>query len=328
MSESSSRPAATWALLDERAGNRAQCLGVARALGFPFEIRELEYARAAVVPNPLLGASFRGLSKRARRRLQPPWPELVIAAGRRTAPVARAVRRASAAFIVQIMFPGVAGSDDFALIAVPRHDRIRERANVIRMTGAPHELTRAGLEEAAGRWRARLEHLPRPRIALIVGGSTRRRVFSSDMAAELGGLSAAIARESGGSLMVTTSRRTGRAAAALIEACDAPRHVHRWEDGGENPYVAYLGLADAVVVGGDSVSMCSEACVSPAPVYIFAPATLITPKHARFHAELFEGGYARPLTDRLEHWSHAPLDAAGEVAAEIKRRLSAWRAAR
>ncbi|MDP6805042.1 MAG: mitochondrial fission ELM1 family protein [Rhodospirillales bacterium] len=328
MSEATAQPSATWALLDERAGNRAQCLGIARALGFLFEARELEYTRAAAVPNPLLGASFRGLSKRARARLKPPWPELVIAAGRRTAPVARAIRRASGAFIVQIMFPGVAGSDDFSLIAVPRHDRIRERANVIRMTGAPHELTRAGLEEAAQRWRARLEHLPRPRIALIVGGSTRRRTFSPDMAAELGGLSATMARESGGSLMVTTSRRTGRAAAALIEACDAPRHVHRWGDSGENPYVAYLGLADAVVVTGDSVSMCSEACVAPAPVYIYAPATVITPKHARFHAELFERGYARPLTDRLEHWSHAPLDAAGEVAAEIKRRLSAWRQAR
>ena len=170
--------------------------------------------------------------------------------------------------------------------------------------------------------------MSRPRIALIVGGTTRRRVFSPAMAAELGGLSATMARESGGSLMITTSRRTGRAAAALIEACDAPRHVHRWGDGGENPYVAYLGLADAVVVTGDSVSMCSEACVSPAPVYIYAPASLVTPKHARFHGALYEGGYARPLSARLEHWSHAPLDAAGEVAAEIKRRLSAWRAAR
>ncbi len=149
------------------------------------------------------------------------------------------------------------------------------------------------------------------------------------MARDLGARASKMALLAGGSLLVTTSRRTGDAAEALIDAVSAPAHVHRWQDGGgeDNPYHGYLALADGVIVTGDSVSMCSEACAGTGPVHIFAPRGLITPKHARLHAGLYEQGYARPLVaaadsaDGFETWSHPPLNPAREVAAEIRKRL-------
>ncbi|MDP6788317.1 MAG: mitochondrial fission ELM1 family protein [Rhodospirillales bacterium] len=317
-------PPAVWLLIDDRAGNRGQCLGVAEALGLDFRVRDIEYSTLGGLPNGLIGASFAALTGPSRVGLAPPWPDLLIAAGRRTAPVARAIKRRNrgATFLAQIMDPGSPGAADFDLIAQPTHDGGPRRPNGISIIGAPHLVTADRLAEAADQWRGRFEPLARPWIALIVGGSTRRRPFTDEAARRLGRLASAMAREAGGSLLVSTSRRTGAAEEPLLAAIDAPHRIHRWGEAGDNPYFGYLALADAVVVTGDSVSMCCEACAVPAPVYIYAPDGATQSKHARLHAELFEKGYARPMTERLETWSHPPLNAAQDVAREIAARLA------
>jgi len=319
-----------WALIDDRAGNRSQCLGVADALGIDYQIKEIAYGPMAAVPNVLLGASFAGLTGDSRLGLKPPWPDVVIAAGRRTAPVARKIRALAGAgcFLTQVMDPGGTRAD-FGLIAVPRHDGAVSGSNTLAITGAPHQLTRTRLDEEAGRWRGRFDDLAKPWIALIVGGSTRRRTFTPDMAYELAARASKMALLAGGSLLVTTSRRTGDAADALIEAITAPNRVFRWGEGnaGENPYHAYLALADAVIVTGDSSSMCSEACAGTGPVYIYAPPALTVAKHERLHTDLFQRGFARPLTGEMEgggfeQWTHDPLNAADGIARTIRDRLN------
>ncbi|MBC8158418.1 MAG: mitochondrial fission ELM1 family protein, partial [Alphaproteobacteria bacterium] len=255
--------------------------------------------------------------------LLPPWPDLVIAAGRRPAPVARKIKkgRGGVTRLVQIMYPGHTGADEFDLIAVPRHDGIAPATNVFEITGAPHRVNGNKLAEAAQEWKARFAELPKPRIALIVGGSSRRRTFTNEMATELGRKAAKMAADSGGSLLVTTSRRTGEAEADLLAEINEPSFVFRWGDEGENPYFGMLALADSVIVTGDSVSMVSEACATPAPVYIFGPKELTPRKHARLHRVLFEQGFARPLGDTFAEWIHDPLNAAGDIAEEIRRRF-------
>ncbi len=310
-------------MLDDRAGHRSQCLGVAEALGLGFEVRRLEYRARAGLPNVLLGATLGGLTSASRRDLGPPWPDLVIAAGRRTAPVARAIKKASggASRLVQIMFPGNVGAGELDLIAAPSHDNLPLRRNLYRTIGAPHWITQARLDDAAGEWREHFQDLPRPRIALLVGGSTRRRTFTEALARDLAATVSTMAAEAGGSLLVSTSRRSADAAETLISGLGVPARVYRWDDEGDNPYFGYLALADAFVVTGDSVSMCSEACYVTRPVYIYAPGELCVPKHARMHQDLYKGGYARPLSGTLEKWTHRSLDTAGQIAAEIRKRL-------
>ncbi len=314
-----------WALADDRAGNVSQSLGIAMALGLPHTIKEIRYTAAGRLPNAVMGASFGGLTAESRAALTAPWPDLVIAAGRRTGPVARAIKQRNDGhtFLVQSMHPGSAGADEFDLIAVPRHDRRKPAVNLLEVIGAPHRVTAERLAEAARLWAPQFAALPTPRIAVIVGGSTRRHQFTEAMAMELGRQTSAMASSAGGSLLVTTSRRTGRSpAAALIEALSVPQRVHRWGDAGDNPYMGFLALADAIVVTGDSVSMCSEACATSAPVYIYAPASLVSDKHARLHRDLFASGYARLLEGRFDPWNHPPLNAATAIAAVIRERLS------
>lgn len=314
-----------WVLADDRAGNVGQCLGVAEALGRPFTVKSIRYDRLGRLPNPLRGASLLGVNAESRAGLTAPWPKLVIAAGRRTAPVARWIKRQCGAQLVQIMDPGPGGRGDFDLIAVPGHDgKGLGGGNVLPILGAPHRVTAAKLAEAAALWRDRFAALPRPWIGLIVGGSTKNRTFTPAMARDLGERAAALAASAGGSVLVTTSRRTGaEAEAALLAALPEPRFVHSWQAGGDNPYFGFLGLADALVVTGDSVSMACEACATAAPVYLFAPADLVATKHARLHAQLYDRGLARPLAagTRLEQWSHPPLNAAQDIAAAILEKL-------
>jgi mitochondrial fission protein ELM1 len=314
-----------WVLTDDRAGNVAQALGVAEALRRPFVAKEIRYTPLARLPNVLTGPTLLGLTPESRMALTQPWPDVVIAAGRRTAPVARWIKRHAGKPVVlaHLMNPGRRGADEFDLIAVPQHDCVLptgDAPNVLRTTGAPHRLTAMRLKSAADVWSAHLAHLPRPFVTVIVGGATHRKPFPAAMAADLGHAAGQMAASVGGSVLLASSRRTGRAAEqALLAAIPAPRQVFLWSEGGDNPYFGFLALADAIVVTGDSVSMCSEACATPVPVYIYAPEGMVAPKHARLHRNLYDLGLARPFSAqlKLETRQHPPLNPANDVARAI-----------
>ena len=317
-----------WLLIDDRAGNRSQVLGVGRALGYQFQIKEIEYTAAAALPNYMLMASFSAVTQKSRVNLMAPWPDIVIAAGRRTAPVARKIKALNGGrtALIQIMYPGASGEEDFDLICVPSHDTMPPAPNRFEIMGAPHNVNAQTLEAAKIEWQGRFDHLPKPLAALIVGGDTKRKKFTNEMAAELGTHAARLALGAGGSLLVTTSRRTSAdAAAALGKAIkEVPSFVFNWGDEGDNPYMAYLAMADHIIVTGDSVSMCSEAAGTGKPLYIFAPKKLTIHKHGILHKGMYAQGYARKLeeTEKLDDWQHPPLNAANDIVAEIKKRLN------
>ena len=324
-----------WVLTDDRPGNAAQALGVDESLARPFTVKEVRYTPLAKLPSALLGASLLGLTGESRAGVAPPWPDLVLAAGRRTASVARWIKKQSIkeqsggrTRIVQVMYPGRRSAADFDLIAVPRHDGALpggDAANILRITGAPHRMTTERLAAAAADWSARFNTLSRPLVAVMVGGATHSRPFPAPRAADLGRRVAELVAQVGGSVLLTTSRRTGAAAeAALLANIPEPRHVFLWsrtrENQGDNPYQGYLALADRIVVTGDSVSMCSEACATGKPVHIYAPAEMVGAKHARLHRELYNLGLATPL-DAPAVTPGRPLNAAHDVARAIEERV-------
>ena len=92
-----------WVLADPRAGTAAQALGIAERLGEPFRRVDLAWGQLARLPLPL--PSLAGLTPEARAAFAPPWPALVISAGRRSAPVALWLQQKGAR-LVQCMRPG------------------------------------------------------------------------------------------------------------------------------------------------------------------------------------------------------------------------------
>jgi len=315
--------AKVWVLCDTVTGHRRQAVAVAEALGRPYAAKHLRYGLLARLPNSLLGASFSGLRDTEKTAIIPPWPEIVIAAGRKTAPVARAIRKASGnkARLVQIMDPG-AGYEEFSLIAIPEHDSISPELardeRILRTIGAPHRITAEILQNARGAWSAELEPLGPTRIAVFVGGGTRRRAFTEPMAHELASYLKKIKQQRQASLMITTSPRSGKAGEVLMqELGDAVDHAYDFAAGGHNPYDAYIAWANHIIVTGDSVSMCSEVCAGGVPVEIYAPDGLITAKHARFHKLLYDAKLAVPMGDPLPDQSGPALNVAADIADHI-----------
>lgn len=309
-----------WVLADDRAGNVNQCLGVAEALGLGFSQKDIRYNSFAKLPNVLLGATLCGVTKESRDSIKAPWPDIVIAAGRRTAPVARYIKKQSEnkTTLVQIMHPGRSGAADFDLICVPVHDGKTLASNEMSMVGAPHRVNETKLAAAKEHWQDSFADLPAPKIALIVGGATKDKVFNEAMAAQLGRMINQMAQDQNGSLLVTTSRRTGQAAEALLSEIDVPSYRFKWGDEGENPYFGFLSHADYIVVTGDSVSMCSEACATGKPVLIYAPGEMISDKHKRMVQSLYDTGCAGPFEGGLMSNNGQPLNAAKDIAARIR----------
>ncbi len=300
-----------WVLADPRAGTANQALGIAERLGVPFRVVPLGWGKLARVPWPW--PTLAGLDAASRARIVPPWPRLVISAGRRSAPVARWLGRQSVR-TVHAMRPGF-GATRFDLLVLGRHDRPRPAPNVIEIVGACHRVSAAVLQRARVEW-AVLAALPSPRVAVLVGGPVRAEGLDRATAARL--IPRVLARFPDASLLVTTSRRTGDEAAALIAAAlaDRPHRLFRWGDAGPNPYLGYLALADAIVVTGDSVSMLAEASATAAPVFV---ATRECGRHERMIASLIAAGRVRAL-DEPAPPTITPLDEAARVATAIRAR--------
>jgi mitochondrial fission protein ELM1 len=132
---------------------------------------------------------------------------------------------------------------------------------------------RQALEEARARWQSLFAGAPAPRVGLLVGGHAPNYRLGEDCARELGRRVRELVGAAGGSLFVTTSRRTPAAAVRALEReLGGAARFHRFAPGqpsDANPYLGYLALADAFVVTGESASMLSDACATGKPVFIY-----------------------------------------------------------
>lgn len=269
------KPAATprvWLLEPYRTGEQQQVLALAEALGWPFEIKHLHYRTLAFGTNLLRGSSLRGIDRRRSAALAAPWPDLVISAGMRNEPVGRWIRRQSGGRcrIVHVGRPW-ADPQRFDLVITTPQYRLPRRANVLHNDLPLHRVQAARLREAAARWRDTLAQLPAPRIAVILGGDSGPFTLGAKAARRLADAATELARQRGGSLLITTSPRTADAATRVFAGdLGVPAHFYAWQPGAaDNPYFGYLALADAFIVTADSVSMLAEACATGKPLYLF-----------------------------------------------------------
>ena len=311
----------TWVLHDGKAGMASQALGLAEATGFSFLERRLDVRFPWTCLPPRLWFLPLAATKPA---LSPPWPDLVIGCGRNAAMPALAIRRASGGrtLAAQIQDPGV-GRSEFDLLVVPEHDRLRG-PQVIVTRGAVHRVTRPRLAAERGRFPA-LAALPRPILSVLIGGANKGYRLTLRRLGEIADAVAGVLRTRGGSALVTPSRRTGTAGIELLRSRLENLPAAIWDGRGENPYFAYLALADAFIVTADSVSMISEAAATGNPVHILA-LDGGNAKFARFHAAMQAAGITRPFSGRIESWRYPIPDDTARAGAALRelvlRRLS------
>ncbi len=288
-------PPRVWVLADDRPGNATQSIGLASALGWTTEIKQLHYRPIAVLHNRILKESKAGLSSSRSTPLVAPWPDLVIASGRRTAPVAQWVRKQSGGRARVVALGRKAGDDAslFDLSVTPEYTRCLPHPRRMEIRAPLHRMTSEVLREAAKEWKGRLGSRDgSPRIAVLVGGTSGQYWFRARSARKLGEQVSLLANSLGASLWVSTSRRTGKAATASLKSALGPvDQFHSWSpDGGENPYRGYLACADVFVITADSESMLSEACSTGKPVYVYPMDWRVSFRALRFFRDLVVRG--------------------------------------
>lgn len=265
-------PPRVWAVLCYRQGDNTQILAVAEALGWPFEVKRLDYRWFGYALDVWRHETLAGIDMKTSSPLQPPWPDLIISASMRNEPVCRWVRRRSGGRTRYLHLGRTWGRlETFDLVVTSPEFRLRSLPNIHHNPLTLTRVTGDKLAEAASVWAPRLVALPRPRIAILVGGYGGPYALDAGKAERLGRAASAMAARLGGSVLVTTSGRTRRASAeALRSAISAPCHFFAWTpDARDNPFYGYLALADAFIVTCDSASMLAEACATRRPVCMF-----------------------------------------------------------
>jgi mitochondrial fission protein ELM1 len=244
-------------------------------------------------------------------------PDLVIGCGGMAAAVLAALRHHARA-VVQVQNPRMDISR-FDLVFANRHDELTG-PNVILTRTALHRITPERLSIEAGRWRDSFAALPRPLVAVLLGGSNGRYRFDARAAAKLAAGLAAMMRRDKVGVMVTPSRRTDPAVTALISGAIASVGGYVWDGIGDNPYFGMLALADLIVVTQDSVSMISEAAATSAPVLV-AELPGHSRRHSRFLSLMRDEGRVRLFDGRFAPWPVSPLNDTPEAAAAMRQRL-------
>lgn len=328
-----------WIVTEGMAGTENQCLGVAEALGVMPVIKRIGLRQPWKTLSPWIG--FEQVTTFTGDSLAPPWPDLLIAAGRKAIAAARYIKRLSNGKTMTVFLQDPRSNvDDFNLVAVPAHDPTRGQ-NVIVTQAAPNRITPQRLADGRRDFEALLSPLPQPRVAVLIGGNSKAFDLTPALMQKLATSLRHIAALGAG-LMITTSRRTGNENLQILtsslnctpeSSASIPvlkqdmikeRRMFVWDGTGGNPYFGLLGWADFILVTADSVSMISEAATTGKPVYI-VPLEGGGGRIGTFHKNLLDSGIIRMFDGKIEPYTYTPLNDSALIATEIRRRLETGR---
>lgn len=315
-----------WVVSDGKTGTENQCLGLASALGLTPTVKRIALRAPWLWLTPYVRGFEKHAFSTAGDAITPPFPDLLIASGRRSLPASFYVKNASPkTFVVQLQDPHC-NSKLFDLVVVPEHDRLRG-ANVETSIGALHRVTPELLASEAAKWRDAWAHLQGPFCTVLVGGPNAIYQFDENhIMRELKALLASFS----GSLLITCSRRTPESVQKairrdLLQTGPYAQRAWLWDGpsstGGANPYFAMLGVASHIVVTADSVSMISEAATSGKPIHLIdLPGG--SPKFERFYNALRQHGAVRTFALPLAEWDYEPLYETKRIAEIIRKKIN------
>ena len=225
-----------------------------------------------------------------------PRPALVISSGSGPAPMTLLLARELGRPAVTCMTPSV-GVSRFDLALVPRHDRPPDLPTVVSTLGAPNRVNPETLTAEADAFRTRHDLPPGDYITLLLGGDSAHHRIPAALGVDILDQCLTLSRETGMTLLVTTSRRTREETeTAMAERAGETGFFCRGRTDLEPVLAGMLGLAKLVVVTEDSVSMVSEAASSPARVLTVAVERVgdkVPRRHEAVLSALAEGGFAR-----------------------------------
>jgi mitochondrial fission protein ELM1 len=263
VSPSESQPR-IWLLLGNKKGDNGQVETIADALqsqlGWHCERKNIQVREPFLFGKPKVGPTLYHIEREQSDPLAAPWPDLIITVGRSPANVALWVKQQSADHSKLVLVGKPSGyMERFDLIITSAETLPAPYPNVLRISMPLMRINQVAIDQAARDWAERFAQLPRPLVAIMIGGPTNPFVFNPTVTRQLVEEAERVI-SSGGTPYFTTSRRTPpKITAELKQRLPARAVLYDWNDrNADNPYMGLLGLADRFVVTGDSISMMVE----------------------------------------------------------------------
>lgn len=261
----------TWLVLGDKPGDNRQVEIIAERLPWPVERRNVipkpEWAFEKPKVRPTLDIFDAGKSD----TLAPPWPDLILTIGRRPSSAALWIQEQNQGRTRIVLVGKPSGSILPYDLVVASGEQFLPPLPSVMPIGLP--LMRVDPERIAAEtalWAPRFAGLPRPWVAVLLGGPTGPFRFDGQLVERVLTLLRDITEGQGGTAFVITSRRTPPfVVEALRGRLPGPARLFAWGDAeAGNPYAALLGTADAALVTADSISMQTEVARQGLPLAI------------------------------------------------------------
>lgn len=271
-----------WLLNDGRVGNYRQLEAIGYYLDKHIEIVEknVEFNKTVSLPNILRFFFGPGLSKSSKKDLSSDFPDMVISAGRRCAPISLWIKKKSngKAKTVQIMKPDMPAKN-FDFIITPKHDHFKHSNYEYSITP---NLVMDRIKETS----ENNIHFDKTgkNYAVYIGGGSKNKKISQETYMTFISKLKEVKKYTGCKFYISTSRRTNKAILGTLKAEFKDDFVYDFMSKMPNPHYELLQKSDQIFVTGDSISMISEAISSGKPTIFFPEFS--AQKHADFTAPL------------------------------------------
>ena len=302
----------SWILSSGLIGCENQCLGVIERLGIETEIKKIKPSMAVSLFAPY-GTPF--LNPQVRE----PWPDLVIAAGRKTIPYLKYIRKASKkeCKTIYLQDPRI-DSKEFDIVWAPEHDSI-EGNNVVKTITSPNRVTNELLNYHHDKWLGKLSKLKGPFIGFLIGGKSKAYNFNDDECEKIiQAINFVISN--GYTPLITLSRRSPKKLSNRIKSLLINEKNLFYDGKGDNPYFAILKASELIITTPDSANMISEAINVPKPVYYIDIKTN-SKRFNKFINTLVNSGHIRPFENNIDYFQNKKLDPTKEIVDYIYKNL-------
>ncbi len=302
-----------WVITDGSAGMENQALGLGEAMGYNCSIKRIKLKKPWLYVAPYLRIFKKYCMSQQADILTKPWPDLVIACGRRSILPALYVKEQgyNSTKLIYLQDPKIS-TKHFDIVICPSHDNL-QGDNVINMVGAPHRVTEQNLNTGIKDFKDEFSKYKKPKIGVLLGGPNRVYQLDHNTAQDI--LVKLLELEKQGySLIISPSRRTPKPIVEFFKKSFADnKNIYFWDKVGKNPYFGILALTDILMLTCDSVSMASEAISTDKPVYLL-PLPGGSKKFEAFQQSIIKMRRARWYKGKIEQFKIDPFDETEDIA--------------
>ena len=299
-----------WIISSGLIGCENQCIGLAEELSFNYEIKKIN-------PGKILSITAPYGKPRNVKNLIKPWPKFIIGAGRKTVPYMRYLKSKlrNNVFTIFLQDPKIK-TNNFDFVWAPLHDEIKGD-NTFSTLLSPGRVSQNLITKELTKWSDKFSVLPEPFLTILIGGQTKAFSFNKEECLHiLETISRAI--KEGWTPLISTSRRTPQFLKEEIKNIVYNNPHYFYDNNGENPYYALLGISNIALVTPDSVNMVSEAITANLSTYIF-DLECKSRRISKFLSKLKEENFIKKINGKIDEFDFEKSNATKEIANHLAK---------